>query len=103
MVRPWLLAALLTTGCGDSPCLTDPGGDLCAYHTFKAEPPAKAADAVVAVSAMKDPVVRSTAVQLWLQLHPDVPIPDGVSLCNTLQEGEKQNCARRVNSPHLHR
>ena len=87
----------------DSPCLTDPFGDLCRYEKFKDDLPHSASAAVEAITAMQDPVVRTTAVELWLKQNPRVSPPEGVKLCDTLLEGEKQNCARKVNSPHLHR
>ncbi len=98
------LALLVLPACGlDSPCITDPFGDLCRYEKFRDDPPHDATIAVAAVTAMQDPVVRMTAVELWLKLNPKVNPAQGVRLCDTLLEGEKQTCARKVNSPHLHR
>lgn len=102
-----LLTASLFVGLSacdpDSTCSSDPFGDLCRYEKFKDDLPRSPNEAVEAITAMHDPVVRTTAVELWLKRNPKVSPPDGVKLCETLLEGEKQNCSRKVNSPHLHR
>ncbi|MSP54118.1 MAG: hypothetical protein EXR69_00690 [Myxococcales bacterium] len=87
----------------DSICFSDPFGDMCRYEKFKDEMPVASSDALAVIVAMNDPVVRTAAVELWLKRNPKVPPAEGVKLCETLLEGEKQNCSRKVNSPHLHR
>ena len=98
------LAPLLGLVFGLAGCAGDcPTADLCAYAAFKAHTPESADDAVAAIEAMTDPVVRAAAVQRWMAVHPNPTQQQGAALCGVLPQGEKENCARRVNSPHLHR
>lgn len=108
MQRPSLpfLALSVLAGCSglsNSPCGQDPFGDLCAYETFKEDNPPDSKVAAEQIARMKDPTVRTTAVQFWMQGHPKATPGQAGVLCDLLLEGEKQNCARRANSPHLHR
>lgn len=77
--------------------------EVCAFRSFKAQPPSTAADAVAVVGAMQDPVVRAAAVARWLDVHPEVARVDGEALCSTLSGAEQRACLRRVTSPHLRR
>ncbi len=95
-----LLAVLLAACASAGDC---PTPDLCAYAKFKEHTPQSADDAALAIEAMTDPVVRAAAVQRWMGEHPNPTQQQGARICGVLPQGEKENCARRVNSPHLHR
>jgi hypothetical protein len=95
------LIAVLLAGCtGGGDC---PNPDLCAYAAFKEHTPESADEAASAIEALTDPVVRAAAVQRWMAVHPNPTQQQGARVCGVLPPGEKENCARRVNSPHLHR
>lgn len=98
------LSALLFLfgACASGPACTE-GTDLCAYAAFKANTPVGAEEAAAAIRGMADPVVRAAAVQRWLGAHPNAAPQAGMKLCALLPPGEKENCDRRVNSPHLRR
>lgn len=96
------LVLVLVGACASEPACAE-GGELCAYAAFKAHTPDSADEAAAAVGRMSDPVVRAAAVQRWLAVHPNAAPQAGMKLCALLPPGEKENCDRRVNSPHLRR
>lgn len=96
-----LLAAAALSGCGTPTCTGTP--DVCNFEAFQKATPDAASDAAAAIRQFQDPIVRSAAVNQWLQLHPQSSPQDGMMLCALLTGTEVGNCNRRVNAAHLRR
>ena len=95
---PCCLLGWTTVSC-TAPCTGS--ADICAFEKFKAALPATSAEAKAVIAGYTDPVVRSAAVGLWTDLHPEISPDEGSALCGLLEQREQRGCLRRVTSPHL--